>query len=112
MAASQPTRRVPVGRYALAVGAPAGTLISAGPLISGDAAVVEPAERKEALASEADERRTAGERFEGALLSAEEATSRVEQAEDLVRAALEGSLLDPGERCISPSRMRPAPSGG
>jgi List-Bact-rpt repeat protein len=88
MPTSQPTRSVPIGRYALAVGAPGGSLISPGPEISADAA----AEVADALAQP-----TAGEQFEGAVVSAQDATKHVEQAESLLRDVLAGSLLDPAD---------------
>jgi hypothetical protein len=95
MATSPPTRSVEVGRYALAVGAPGGTLIAPGPGISEQTAVTAPAELEQALASEPDEPQTGGQQAEAAVMAASEATARVEQAEDLLRAALDGSLLDP-----------------
>ena len=93
MASSQPTRGVPIGRYALKVGEPAGSQISASPLIVDDTAVEIPAELTQEL--EKDERETIGQRFERATMTAEQATSRVEEAEELLRSALDGSLLDP-----------------
>jgi hypothetical protein len=97
MGTSQPTRSVEVGRYALAVGAPGGTLLLPGPAISAETDVEVPPELEQALASEPGEPETALGEIERELIAAEEATSRVEQAEDLLRAALEGSLLAPDE---------------
>jgi len=88
MPSSQPTRSVVIGRYALAVGAPAGALISPAPGVSDDAT----AEVAEAL-----EKKTAGQVFEGAVADAHEATTKVEQAESLVQDVLAGSLLDPAD---------------
>jgi hypothetical protein len=88
MPSSQPTRSVAIGRYALAVGVPAGTLISPTPGVSEDA---------RAEVAEALEKRTAGQVFEGAVADAQEATSKVEQAESLLQDVLAGSLLDPAD---------------
>jgi hypothetical protein len=88
MPSPQPTRSVAIGRYALAVGAPAGTLISPTPRVSEDA---------KAEVAEALEKRTAGQVFEGAVADAQEATSKVEQAESLLQDVLAGSLLDPAD---------------
>ena len=88
MPTSQPTRSVAIGRYALAVGAPAGTLISPGSVVS-DAAKTEVAA--------ALETKTAGQVFEGAVAEAKEATARVEQAERLLQDVLAGRLLDPAD---------------
>jgi Divergent InlB B-repeat domain len=90
MSTSQPTRSVPVGRYALAVGAPAGSVISPGPLIAAD--VPAEAELVEAIAQP-----TAGEKLEGAVVSAQEATKHLEQAESLLRDVLAGNPLDPAD---------------
>jgi Divergent InlB B-repeat domain len=95
MPSSQPTRGVAIGRYALAVGAPAGTLISPTPAVSEDARAE--SEDARAEAAEALEKRTTGQVFEGAVADAEEATSKVEQAESLLQDVLAGSLLDPAE---------------
>ncbi len=84
----QPTRSVAIGRYALAVGAPAGTLISPGSGVSDTA-------RTEVAA--ALETKTAGQVFEGAVAEAKEATARVEQAERLLQDVLAGGLLDPAD---------------
>jgi hypothetical protein len=88
MPSSQPTRRVMIGRYALAVGVPAGTLISPAPGDSHDA---------RAEVAEALEKKTAGQVFEGAVADAQEATTKLEQAESLVQDVLAGSLLDPAD---------------
>jgi hypothetical protein len=88
MPTSLPTRSVAIGRYALAVGAPAGTLISPGPVVSDDA---------KAEVGAALETKTVGQVFEGAVADAEEATARVEQAESLLQDALAGRLLDPAD---------------
>ena len=94
MANSQPTRGVPIGRYALKVGERAGTQISASPLIVDDTTVEIPAELTQELEKD-DERETTGQRFERATMTADQATSRLEEAEELLRSALDGSLLDP-----------------
>jgi len=96
MATAPPTRSIEVGRYALAVGAPGGTLISPGPAISDEGDVAASAELEEALEPEPepDDHPTPGDYFERKVITAGEATTRVEQSEDLLRAALDGSLLD------------------
>jgi len=88
MPSSRPTRSVAIGRYRLAVGAPAGTLIS--PTAEGSAEAR--AELDEALKTE-----TAGQVFEDTVADAHEATAKVEQAEGLLRDVLDGSLLDPSD---------------
>jgi hypothetical protein len=88
MPSSQPTRSVAIGRYAVVVGARAGTLISPAPGVSEDA---------RAEVAEALEKKTAGRVFEGAVADAQEATTKVEQAESLLQDVLAGSLLDPGD---------------
>jgi hypothetical protein len=92
MASSKPTRGVAVGRYALNVAGPAGTLILPGPLIADDTAVETPAELADALKK--DERQTVGQRFERATMAAEEVTSRLEEADRLLQSALDGSLWE------------------
>ena len=91
MAMAPPSRSIEAGRYSLAVGAPGGTLILPAPQADGTV----PAELRQALASEPDDRRTGGEQAEIAVLALSDATSRVEEADKLLRAALDGSLLDP-----------------
>jgi len=88
MPSLQPTRSLVIGRYALAVGAPAGTLISPAPGVFEDA---------KAEVAEALEKKTAGQVFEGAVADAREATTKVEQAESLLQDVLAGSLLDPAD---------------
>jgi hypothetical protein len=88
MPSSQPTRSVAIGRYALAVGAPAGTLISPAPDVSEDA---------RAEVARALEKKTTGQIFEGAVADAQEAAKKVEQAESLLQDVLAGSLLDPAD---------------
>lgn len=88
MPSSQPTRSVAIGRYGLAVGAPAGTLISPAPGVAEDAR----AEIDEAL-----KKQTGGQIVEGAIADAQEATTKVEQAESLLQDVLDGSLLDPAD---------------
>ena len=87
MAMAPPSRSIEVGRYSLAVGAPGGTLILPGP--QADAG--EEAELRDAL----ERPPTGGEQAEDGVVALSEATRRVEEAEDLLRAALAGSLLDP-----------------
>jgi hypothetical protein len=88
---------VAIGRYALEVGGPAGTMLMARPSIDDGATVEAPAEIAEPLATETGE--TVGERFERATLTAKQATTRIEQAEQLLRSALAGSL--PGVDLLS-----------
>ena len=88
MPSSQPTGSVAIGGYRLAVGAPAGTLISRTAEGSEDAR----AELDEALKEE-----TAGQVFEGVMADAHEATAKVEQAESLLRDVLAGTLLEPAD---------------
>jgi Divergent InlB B-repeat domain len=73
--------------------APAGTLISAGTLEPGDRGFVDPAGLEHALEREPGRAR-AITRLEGATATAAQVTKRVEEAEAVTRAALEGSLLD------------------
>jgi hypothetical protein len=89
MPSSEPTGRVPIGRYVLEVGAPAGTLITPH-AEAGDYAPL-----AKALESEQRERPTPGAAAEHAVEAATEATARAEEAVDLFRATVEGSLLDP-----------------
>ena len=95
MPSSQPIRSVAIGHYALAVGAPDGTLISPASGVSDDA---------RAEVSEALEKTTAGQVFEGAVADAQEATKKVEQAESLLQDVLAGSLLDPADLSSGPGR--------
>ena len=92
MPTSQPTRSVSIGRYVLAVGSPAGMLISPGAVDPANSAFVNPAELARALEQESDERSSGGERVQRAVVSASEFTQRVEQAESLLHDALDGSL--------------------
>ena len=96
MPPSPPIRSVAIGDSVLAVGVAGGTLITAGTRLSADAETADPRELATALAAEEppEERRTLGEIAEGSVMTASDATKRVEQAEDLLSAALEGSLLD------------------
>jgi hypothetical protein len=96
MPSSQPIRSVAIGHYALAVGAPAGTLISPASGISDDA---------RAEVAEALEEETAGQVFEGAVAEAQEATTKVEQAESLLQDVLAGSLLDPADLSVRTGEM-------
>jgi hypothetical protein len=84
---------VAIGRYGLTVGAPGGTLITPGP-IDVDAENADLHEVAAAIEDDATETRTVGELAEGAIKTAAEATTRVEQAEDMLRAALAGKLVD------------------
>ena len=90
MPPSPPIRSVAIGHSVLAVGVPGGTVITAGTRLSADAETADPHELSEALARE----ETIGEIAERSVESASDVTSRVEQAEDLFSAALEGSLTD------------------
>jgi hypothetical protein len=88
MEISQPTRSVAIGSYALAVGAPAGSRIFHGSEIADDAAT----EVADALRKE-----TAGQAFERAVVDAQEAARRVEQAEALLQDVLAGRPWDPAD---------------
>jgi List-Bact-rpt repeat protein len=90
MPPSQPIRSVAIGHSVITVGVPGGTLITAGTRLSADADVVDPAELEAALAQE----ETLGELAERSVISASEATDRVEQAADLLSDALAGRLVD------------------
>jgi hypothetical protein len=92
MPSSQPTRSVPIGRYALEVGGSAGTVIATAPVVVDGTAVQVPAELAAPLAK--DDGGTIGQRFERATLAADEATSRLKKAEDLWESVLDGSALD------------------
>ena len=89
MPPSPPTRSVAVGSSVVTVGVPGGTLIMGVP-----AEPVDPRELEEALAHEDEDQRTIGQIVEGSMMTASEATKRVEQAEDLFSAALAGTLHD------------------
>ena len=82
------TRSVAIGRYELAVGAPAGSRIFQRAEESREAA-------KEV--AEALREQTPGEVFEGAVADAQEATQRVEQAEALLKDVLDGRPWDPDD---------------
>jgi hypothetical protein len=86
-------RSVAIGRSVVTVGVPGGTLITAGTRLSADSDAADPAELKAALA-EPEERRTIGELTEQSVMTASEATDRVEQAADLLGDALAGKLVD------------------
>jgi hypothetical protein len=86
-------RSVAIGRSVITVGVPGGTLITAGTRLSADADTADPAGLETALA-EPEERRTIGELTERSVLTASEATDRVEQAADLLSDALAGKLVD------------------
>jgi hypothetical protein len=88
-----PIRSVAIGSSVLTVGAPGGTLITPGTRLSADAETADPARLEEAL-SRPDEGRTIGELTEQSVMTASEATDRVEQAADLLGDALAGKLVD------------------
>jgi hypothetical protein len=88
-----PIRSVAIGSSVLTVGAPGGTLLTAGTRLSADAESADPARLEEALGTP-EERRTIGELTERSVMTASEATDRVEQAADLLGDALAGRLVD------------------
>ena len=93
MPPSQPIRSVAIGRSVITVGVPGGTLITAGTRLSADAETADPLELAAALAEE-EPRETIGELTERSVMTASEATDRVEQAAELLRDALAGELVD------------------
>ena len=93
MPPSQPIRSVAIGRSVITVGVPGGTLITAGTRLSADAETADPLELAAALGQE-EPRETIGELTERSVMTASEATDRVEQAAELLRDALAGELVD------------------
>lgn len=93
MPPSQPIRSVAIGRSVITVGVPGGTLITAGTRLSSDAEAADPRELSEALGQD-EERRTIGELTERSVMTASEATDRVEEAAELLSDALAGRLVD------------------
>lgn len=94
MPPSQPIRSVAIGRSVITLGVPGGTLITAGTRLSADADIADQQELSEELAQKPEERRTIGELTERSVMTASEATDRVEEAAELLRDALAGELVD------------------
>ena len=93
MPPSPPIRSVAIGRSVITVGVPGGTLITAGTRLSADAETADPLELAAALGQE-EPRETIGELTERSVMTASEATDRVEQAAELLNDALAGELVD------------------
>jgi hypothetical protein len=89
----QPIRSVAIGRSVITVGVPGGTLITAGTRLSADSETADPRELTEALGQE-EPRETIGQLTERSVMTATEATDRVEQAAELLSDALAGKLVD------------------
>ena len=90
MPPSPPTRSVAVGSSVITVGVPGGTLIMGGGPRRGRGR----AGARGGACPRGAERRTIGELTEGAVMTASEATDRVEQAAQLLSDALAGKLVD------------------
>ena len=90
MPPSQPIRSIAIGHSVITVGVPGGTLITAGTRLSGDAETADPLALEEALGRE----ETLGELAERSVVTASEATDRVEAAAELLSDALAGKLVD------------------